>query len=667
MTITTKRDLPTGTGEEPDAQIRRLSFAQEQLWFLDHLAPGQTLYNILMGWRLHGPLRVELLQRCLNLVVARHESLRVTIRNDGGEPYQVVAPAAEAPLLVTNLRGLPAAEREQQVQAEIYAQLTEPYDLETGPLCRFRLLQLDAEEYIFCENFHHIISDGWSVAVINAELSTAYRSLCSDTEPVFEDMELDYAEFAESQRERLQGEVLADELAFWQQLLADLPVLDLPTDRPRPISGSHHGENLIRDFPDDLHGIVKQLADDHGASMFMVLAAAYSLVLSRYTGLEDIPTGVPMLGRPEPELEAVVGMFINMAVLRSDLSGNPTFSELIDRIADNNLELYDHQEVPFSQVVDAVQPTRDPDRNPLFQVSIQLLDESTFGANFSLPGVVAEFMPLAPLSSRFDIGVNIFDTGSSLRAVVEYSTDMFDRWRIDAMLTHLETVLRAAAADPSLRLSQIPIVVGAEAEQLLIVGRGEVPGWQTSSPIGRTDMNRQVYVVDPSMNLVPRGVAGELLIAGEPDALAEGYLNHPELTAEKFIDDPFHPGWLVYRSGDLVRWNSDLQLEFLGRADNPTKLPDSVEAETDEDTDDAPLTPTEQSVADIFGEVLSRPRVGAEESFFNIGGNSLQAMRAVSRINKAFGIKLSVRTLYGNVTVRAVSAALDEKMSGEPA
>ncbi len=646
MTVESGRDL--SAVEEPGLRVRRLSFAQEQLWFLDQLAPDTTTYNILMVWRLHGPLRVDLLHRCINLVVARHESLRVTIRNNDGTPYQVVAPVTEVPLPVTDLRPLGEAEREQAVQAQIDAQRAEPYDLETGPLCRFRLFRLGAEEYVFCQGFHHIITDGWSAAVINTELSTAYRSLHSGTRLVFEDRECDYTEFAESQRERLRGDVVADELTFWRRMLADLPMLELPADRPRP-AGSHRGDTLIRDFPGDLRGLVQRLADDHGASMFMVFAAAFNLVLSRYSGLEDIPTGVPMLGRPEPGLEAVVGMFINMVVLRSDLSGDPTFGELIDRIADGSLELYEHQEIPFNQVVDAVQPVREPGRNPLFQVSIQLLGESNSGESLSFPEVVAEFVPLASLVSRFDIAVNIIDTGSSLRAAVEYSSDLFDGWRIEAMLTHLETVLRAAATDPGLRLSRIPIVAGAEAEQLLAAGRDGVAG------------NRQVYVVDPSLNLVPRGVPGELLVGGEPDGLAE-YLNQPEITADRFVDDPFHPGRLVYRSGHLVRWNSDLQLESLDRVDDQIEPPDPVEAENG--TDSELRTPTEQSVAQIFGELLSLSTVGAEDSFFDLGGNSLQAMRAVSRINKGFGIKLSVRTLYGNVTVRAVSAVVDEKVDG---
>jgi acyl carrier protein len=620
--------------------MQPLSFAQEQLWFLDQLAPGETTYNILMAWRLHGPLRVDLLRRCVDLVVARHESLRVTIRHDEGAPYQVVAPAASVPLVVSDLRTLPAGEREQRVRAEIAALRAEPYALENGPLCRFRLLRLDAEEYVFCEGFHHIITDGWSVAVMNAELSAAYRSLSFGTEPAFADLELGYTGFAQSQRARLQGDALAEELAFWRRRLAGLPVLELPADRPRPAGGGQRGETLITYFPDDLRGIVGQLADDHGASMFMVLAAAYNLLLSRYTGLEDIPTGIPMLGRPEPELEAVVGMFVNMVVLRADLSGDPTFSELIDRIADGILELYEHQEVSFNQVVDAVQPARDPDRNPLFGVSVQLLGESNSGENLGFPGVVAEFMPLASVTSRFDVTINIIDTGSSLRASVEYSSDMFDRWRIEAMLTHLENVLRAAAADPSLRLSQIPLVSGAEAEQLISAG--------------------ECYVVDRWLNLVPRGVPGELLTSGD--------FGQPGLAAGALIDDPFRPGRRVRRTGELARWDSELRLEVLGPGAGARPgsvlagpVAGSVAGSGSGAGCDEPRTPTERSVAGIFAEVLSLPGMGVSESFFKAGGNSLQAMRAVSRINKAFGIKLSVRTMYGNPTVRAVSAAVDEK------
>src|SRR4051812_24047852 len=285
MTIETGPGVPAAVGGP--VKVRRLSFAQEQLWFLDQLAPGEVTYTILMIWRLHGPLRADVLQRCVNLLVARHESLRVTIRNDGGTPHQVVAPPGEVPLPVTDLSGLPEAEREQRLQAEIEGYRSQPYDLQAGPLHRFRLLRLGAEEHVFCMGFHHIVTDGWSAVVLNTDLATAYRALCSGVEPVFTDRELDYTDFAEAQRERLQGEVLAEELRFWRERLAGLPVLELPVDRPRPIGGSHYGQTLIMDFPDDLRPMVQQLATKHSSSLFMVFATAFTVVLSRCAHQDD--------------------------------------------------------------------------------------------------------------------------------------------------------------------------------------------------------------------------------------------------------------------------------------------------------------------------------------------------------------------------------------------
>jgi amino acid adenylation domain-containing protein len=1035
-----------------------LSFGQEQLWFLDQLAPGETTYNIAIAWRLHGQLDVGILQRCLDLIVARHEILRVTVRTVDGAPVQVVSPPGPVELLRTDLRG--NADPEAELDAVIDAQLLLPFDLERGPLYRYRLMQLGDQDYVFCQSFHHLVSDGWSSAVMNADITAAYRDFYYGREPSLSPVAASFLDFATRQRERLSDAALTEELDFWAAKLADLPVLELPTDRPRPVGGNHRGASYITTLPVDLRGLIQQLADDHGASMFMVIAAAYNVVLSRYSGQEDIPIGVPMLGRVEPELESVVGLFTNMTVLRSDLTGDPTFSELLDRTADWNLELYEHQEVSFNQVVDRVQPIRDPDRNPLFGNGIQLLSGATSGDNLELPGVQVEYLLLPSAHSRFDSVFNIIDDGHRLRASIEYSSDLFDRWRIAAMVEHVESVLRAAAAAPNQPISRIPLVSPAETEQLLAAGHGEVvdynqqplhdavarvaaatpdaiavvckgvelsyaeldrradrlarrlrslglrsqqvvavvlerdlaayvtmlgilkaggtfamldykhpasrlafmiddtaapivisstnlldrlpestgwqrllidaewdaieaepateplvewadadslayilytsgstgapkgvmiahravslfcegfrrtydfgpqdrllqlpslsfdmsqgelwtawlhgatvvavspeegaspeglatlmreqrvsyaglppamqsvidaedypdlkyvmggaevlppelvnkwnqPGrsyvnlygpteaaiacteyrcphqqWTVSPPIGRPQVNRQVYVVDRSLNLVPRGVAGELLVGGEPGGLAAGYLNQPELTAEKFITDPFKPTGMVYRTGDLVRWNQDLQLEFIGRVDNQIKLrglrielgeieaalmrhpavgravvlvrPDQagekrligyvtpavgadpepaqlrefladalpeymiptawlVLAEfpliagwkidrkalpdPDEEADStgeyvAPRTETEELVAKIYAEVLAVEQVGAEDSFFDIGGNSLQAMRVVSRINKGFGIKISIRMLYGGATVGAVAAAIDEK------
>lgn len=625
---------------EADARVRPLSFAQEQLWFLDQLAPGETSYSILSAWRLRGPLRADLLHRALNAVVARHESLRATIREQDGTPYQAVEQKIDVPLPTTDLRALPEAEREQRLRAEIEAQRDAPFDLEAGPLVRYRLIRLADDEYVFCQGYHHIVMDGWSSTVVNKELSTAYRALHAGTEPSFDAIELGYTAFAEAQRNQLTGAALAEELAFWQERLAGLPTLELPTDRPRPPAGSHRGQSLLHKFPPEVRTAVRELAESHGASPFMVLAAAFALVLSRYSGQDDVPVGVPMLGRPDPELEAVVGMFVNMVVLRADLSGDPAFSELIGRVADASLDLYDHQELPFTQVVDTVRPERHAGRNPLFQVSLQLLDANTSGDALSLPELSAELLPLEWLTSRFDLAVNLSDDGSLLSADVEYSTDLFDHWRIEALLAHLDAVVRGAAADPSRRLSQLPLMADAEIARLLAAGQGD----------------RQAYIVDRTLNLVPRGVPGDLLISGEP----------ADQEDEVCLPDPFRPSGSVRRTGDRARWTSDWRIEVLDRTETAedttrTETVEGASAAMDPGSGhDAPATPTEVAVAGIFGELLSRPGISAGDSFFGIGGSSLQAMLAVSRIKKAFGIKLSVRTLYGDATVRTVSAAVDE-------
>ncbi|HEX4729029.1 MAG TPA: condensation domain-containing protein, partial [Jatrophihabitans sp.] len=449
-----------------------LSFGQEQLWFLDQLAPGEATYNVAVAWRLRGRLDIGILRRCLDLVVARHDALRVTVRTVDESPVQMVSPPAPVDLPVVDLRGV--ADPEAALLAAAEAQLVQPFNLATGPLYRFCLLHMGENDYVFCEGYHHIVSDGWSAAVINTEITKAYRDIYQGREPSLPELERSYLEFADLQRKRLAGATLTEELDFWADKLADLPVLELPTDRPRPVGGNHPGESVITTLPGDLRPIVQRLADQHGSSMFMVFLAAYLLVLSRYSGQQDVPIGVPMLGRMDPDLEGIVGLFINMTVLRSDLSGDPTFSELIDRVTELNMELYEHQDVSFNQVVDRVQPIRDPDRNPLFQVGIQMLSGATSGDNLKLPELEVEYLLLPSVHSRFDTLTSIIDNGQSLRITSEYSSALFDRWRIEAMFDHLVSVLRAADAAPDQRISQISLLSPGETERLLAAGQGEV-------------------------------------------------------------------------------------------------------------------------------------------------------------------------------------------------
>jgi amino acid adenylation domain-containing protein len=1035
-----------------------LSFGQEQLWFLDQLTPGTTTYNILLATRLRGPLRTDLLHRSLTLVVGRHEALRVTFHAVDGTPYQRVSPPGEVALEVVRRTGLDGAGQELAIKESLRELSDRPFDLQQGPLYRYRLLELAADDHVFVQNLHHIVSDGWSSGIVNAELAIAYEALLEGREPEFGRPESQYTDHAAAQRSDMRGAALDEELGFWAAKLAGLPTLEFPTDWPRPAVPSSGADSVIRPFPPALLGQARAFARANGVSLFMVLAAALNAVLSRYTGQDDIPIGVPMLGRADESLEEVVGLFVNMVVLRSDLSGDPTFAELVARTLDANLDLYEHQDVPFHLIVDRIQPVRVPGRNPLFQMSLQVLGASNSGGALAFPGVVGEPIAMASTGSRFDMAIDFIEHEDSWQAFVEYSTDLFDEWRIRALLHHVETLLSAALKDPSLRVSQLPMLGDAEREELLALGQGEpgeysdkplhvslaevaratpdavavvcrgieltygeldrradrlarylrslglehgqvvavvidrdldayvamagvlkaggafammdpklpsarldfmirdtaapvvitrsklagllpepvgwatllidatweeiermpadeplderttreslayvlytsgstgtpkgvmiahravsffceaykrafnfgrqdrllqlpalnfdmsqgeiwtaflvgaaivavspedanspeamaallreqrvtyaglppamqsvmepepypdlkyvmggaevlppelvnkwnLPGrkylnlygptecaigqteyevehieWKTPPPIGHPQLNRQVYIVDRRDNLVPRGVNGELLIGGAEGGLARGYLNQPELTAQKFIPDPFAPDSMVYRSGDLVRWNAAGQIEFLGRIDNQVKLrglrielgeietalqahpevlravvlmradrhgenrlvgyftsageppriddlrkhlgtllPDYMvptawvaldafpmnndgwkinrsalpePADGSRDGDFArPRTPTEVKVARCFTEVLAVPQIGTDDSFFDIGGNSLQALRAVSRINKTFKIRISVRLLYGTATLGGIAAAIDE-------
>lgn len=1045
----------------PDGARIPLSYEQEQLWFLDQLTPGRSTYNLHLPYRLRGDLRIDVLDRSLTWLLERHDALRARLGTEDGTPYQVIAPAGPVTVEVVDLSRISG--QEERLTSELTAEQATAFTLEGHCLYRFRLFRMAEDDHVLSLSFHHVIFDGWSSGILLSELSECYRALLAGQTPRLPELTGDYPTHVRDQRRRLTGPALAEDLSYWAEKLSGLPVLELPTDRPRPMTTTGLGDQLIRPLPDDVVSGLERLTRQQGASVFTVFAATVASVLSRYTGQDDVPLGMPIPGRHDPDLESLVGLFINMAVLRVDLTDDPSFATLLERVMDTSMDVYDHQDVPFNLVVERVQPVRDPSRNPLFQVGIQVLDLGLTGAAFELSGLRVEALSLPAGYSRFDLAVNLLQTATGYDVSVEYATDLFDAWRIENLVEHLTTVLRGAIADPGRRLSQLPLTAAAERETLLALGRGEpaehspdpvhvdiariaaatpdavaavcrgremtyaeldrasdrlarrlrgrgtrhqevvailldrdldalvailgvlkadaafafldpghppsrleflltdtaartvitrtalrgalprqngwtplildgapepdkeenteadarsIPGdsvagpsslayvlytsgstgrpkgvliehrgltlftdayrrtfdftsadrllqlpaltfdmsqgeiftalrtgatlvlvapeegsspdgiaaliadqevtyaglspailsvvepgpypalravmggaealpaevvnrwnlpgrrfvnlygpteaaiacteyeceqveWRSSPPIGHPELNRQVYVVDRWGDLAPVGVPGELLIGGDQGGLARGYLNLPEATAEKFVQDPFGAaGTRVYRSGDLVRWTPQGELDFLGRLDNQVKLrglrielgeieaalarhpdvrmalvllttdrygekqltaywtagpdrtPDRAEltghlaeqlpeymiptswvgleefplttarkidrkalpAPVDEEPARStvpPSTPTEQAVAEIFGDVLALPEIGADTNFFDLGGNSLQAMRVVGRINKALAVKISIRMLYGSATVTEIAAGID--------
>jgi amino acid adenylation domain-containing protein len=450
-----------------------LSFVQEQIWFLDKLTPGAMAYHVIIAIRLRGPLRIDILQDCLTRIVARHDALRMTFHSADGVPFQVTSPPTPVELPVLVLGGSSEQEQRQLCQERVRQVASIPFDLEHGPLYRYQLLKLADDDHVFVQIVHHIATDGWSDDVITNELNLAYRALLEGREPDLGERGSSYGQYVTDQRAQMRGERLDEELAWWTERLADLPTLEFPADRPRRAGPSRGEASIIRPYPDELLTRMRVLANEHGASLYMVLVSALNVVLSRYTGQDDLPVGVPMLNRMNEDMERVVGCFVNMVVLRTDLSGNPTFSELLGRVMDANMDLYEHQEVPLSLIVDKLQPVRAAGENPLFQIEIQLLRTADSGAGLDLPGLICTPIPMNAMGLAFDMVIDFIEENDHLTARVEYSCDLFDEWRISALLDHLEVVLTAAVSQPSLRLSQMPLLSRQEQDELLALGKGE--------------------------------------------------------------------------------------------------------------------------------------------------------------------------------------------------
>ncbi|OIJ86698.1 non-ribosomal peptide synthetase [Streptomyces colonosanans] len=449
-----------------------LSFGQEQLWFLDQMSPGETTYNVVSVYRLRGPLDVPALERALNLLVARHEQLRVTFHATDGVPYQVVSPAKDRPLPIRDFSAMAPEEREGALRQALETEADTPFDLAAGPISRFQLFRMGTDEHVLCLGFHHIVTDGWSGGVISREISQAYGDFTAGRAPSLPELSVGYGDHVKRQRTQRADGVWEDELKFWEERLAGLEALELPADRIRPAQPTQNGETFEVDFPAELLTKARGLANEAGVSVYMVLAATLNVVLSRYSGQDDIALGVPMLGRTDPDLEDVVGLFINMTVLRSDLSGDVTFTELLERISDTNLDMHDNQDVPFDHVVDRVQPTREAGRNPLFQIACQLLGDTTTGYSLELTGLTTESIAVAGTRSRFDLSFSFVEGAERLLLIVEFATDLYDRWRIEALVGHLQTALAAAAASPDTPVSALPLLPEAERRELLAAGRG---------------------------------------------------------------------------------------------------------------------------------------------------------------------------------------------------
>ncbi|HEY7076990.1 MAG TPA: amino acid adenylation domain-containing protein, partial [Solirubrobacteraceae bacterium] len=433
-----------------------LSFAQQRLWFLDQLVPGSPFYTIAAALRLTGPIDAAALERAVGEVVRRHEALRTTFQAIDGEPRQVVAPELSVPLRVI------AVADEEHATRVATEEARRPFDLARGPLLRATLLELaDSDARVLVLTLHHIVADGWSMGVLFRELSALYGGA------ELPELDVQYADYAVWQRRR---DVADDQLAYWRERLDGLAELELPTDRPRPEAASVRGAHHHFALDDDTAAGVHALSRDAGVTPFMTLLAGFLALLSRYSGQDDIAVGTPIANRTRAEIEPLIGFFVNTLVMRADLSGDPTFRELLARVRDVALGAYAHQDLPFERLVAELAPERDPGRNPLTGVMFQL--QTAGGAE---GGGALDWLAVERGTSAFDLACDLWPSGDGFAGQLEYSSELFDADTIERLAGHFTTLLASAVAEPDRRVSELALLTPAEQEWLAGLNRTAAP------------------------------------------------------------------------------------------------------------------------------------------------------------------------------------------------
>jgi pristinamycin I synthase 3 and 4 len=450
-------------------EITPASFGQERFWFLERLRPGNAVYNLPFGYRLRGPLDVDALRRALDELVARHEALRTAVVTVDGRATQVVIPAATVDLQVVN-----GPDADAELDELLRREARRPFDLTRPPLLRALLVRLgnragdSGADHLLLVTTHHIVSDGWSQAVVDRELAAAYAG------QMLPDLPVSYRDFTVWQRERLTGDVLDGLLAYWRERLAGAPeLLPLPADRPRPAAQSFRGATYRFRLPGGLADGLERLGREHDATLFMVLLAGLDAVLHRHTGAEDLVVGTAIANRMRPELEGLVGFFVNTLVLRTSLAGDPTFAELVRRTREVALGAYVHQELPFERLVEELELARDLSYTPLVQVLLVLQNAGARGLR--LPGLACEPVHVDHRATQFDLVFSAERSPGGIDVLVEYSTDLFDEATVARLGGHLETLLAGAVAAPGTPVSALPLLTGRELDRLRALNATERP------------------------------------------------------------------------------------------------------------------------------------------------------------------------------------------------
>ncbi|MCG8672138.1 MAG: amino acid adenylation domain-containing protein [Pseudomonadales bacterium] len=443
-----------------------MSYAQQRLWFLDQFQSGSASYNISAALKLRGNLDVEALRLAFEEIVNRHESLRTTFVTEDGQGKQVINESQRWELPTISLEPLSEEEQDEVIQTRFQGDAQTSFDLINGPLLRTRLIRLASDRHILIVTMHHIVADGWSMGVLIKEVATLYEAYSDDRTSPLPDLKIQYADYAHWQREWLAGERLDTQLNYWKQRLENTPVLELPTDYSRPPVQSFAGSNIQFELAPDLSAKLNELAKGQGVTLFMVLMATLKVLLHRYSGQDDICVGTPIANRVRPELEPLIGCFVNTLAVRSDLSNNISFTSLLKQVQQELTGAYDHQEIPFERLVDELGVAREMSHTPLFQVMF-VLQNAAQTSSLKLPGLDIELLPEESKTSKFDITVNLREEQGAIKGDWEFSTDLFKPATIERMMGQFTNLLAAIVNDPSTGIDELNLLSAQDRDQLL--------------------------------------------------------------------------------------------------------------------------------------------------------------------------------------------------------
>ena len=616
-----QRSIPRRAGGEPAP----LSFGQQRLWVLDQFQPGSAFYNMPLVMQLDGPLDVPTLEASLNEIARRHDVLRTTFRATTGEPVQVVAPDLRLTLARLDVEHLPEDKRRDEALRLVIEEGQRPFNLASGPLVRGTLVRLDDERHMLALILHHIIFDGWSMGVILREIIAIYPALLAKRPVPLPPLPIQYGDYAAWQRQRLQGETLEKQLAFWKgELGGKVGALELPTDRERPTvpsftaNGAKQHLHIARPLADALIALSKQ----DGGTLFMTLLVAYQTLLHRYSGQDTILVGSPIANRNDDDIEGMIGFFNNMLVLHGDLHGAPTFRDMLRQVRETTLRAYDHQELPFERLVEEFQPSQTMSRSPLFQVMFAL--QNAPRPVLKHGGLALQAINIDLGTARFDLSLSVRENEAGLVATMLYNTDLFDAPTIERMLGHYHHLLESFVATPDTPLDLLPMVGDEERQQLL--------AWSDEA---------QMYVLDAHLQLAPIGVPGTIYLG---DTVQTGEQRDQTMA----VPHPFREGASLYRTTRRARFRPDGTMDILtansgGQAEKKTA------------PFVAPRTPIEEEIAAIWVAIIGHDRIGIHDDFFELGGHSLSAARLITRVRETFKVDLPMRRLFEATTVAAMA------------